>query len=236
MGYGYDRRERRCDERRCDERTCSQSDFFFFASLFFFLQLLGKGTDFVPGAGSKATHLSQRVEDGNECTSCQGRLDCWDHIRKENPVVVVGGVTWGWLHTSNKYRLKPDTITAEDCEALEQSDCLLLTCELDKIVSNVAHKEISEIVETMELVPLAGSLHEVFFEWNVMRDVALKQCADFFKAEKKGKIKTRNGRKPLSRRVRYTIGLFEKAGLWLVLFIFFLKVYEMGMWLIGLIM
>jgi hypothetical protein len=99
----------------------------------------------------------------------------------------------------------------------------------------VAHKEIAETVETMELVPLAGALHEVFFEWNVMRDFALKQCVDFYKADKKGKIKTRKGRKPLSRRVRYTIGLIEKAGLWLLLFIFFLKLYEIGMWLVGLV-
>eukprot|EP00520_Triparma_pacifica_P015683 CAMPEP_0118637164 /NCGR_PEP_ID=MMETSP0785-20121206/3008_1 /TAXON_ID=91992 /ORGANISM="Bolidomonas pacifica, Strain CCMP 1866" /LENGTH=356 /DNA_ID=CAMNT_0006528335 /DNA_START=29 /DNA_END=1096 /DNA_ORIENTATION=+ len=176
--------------------------------------LLGKGMDFVPGAESRTTHLQQRAEDGNTCTSCQPRLDCWDTVREKNPVVVVGGVTWGWLHASNKYRLRSDTITSEHVDALEHSDVLLLQPSLDTVVSNPAQNEVSDCVETMELVPIAGSLHEAFFEWDVMRDFMIKRCVEFYKAEKMGKVKTRKGRKPPSRMVRYVMGLLEKAFLW----------------------
>jgi len=79
--------------------------------------ILGKGMDFVPGAGTKATHHCTRAEDGNDCTSSQPRLDNWNSVRERHPVVVVGGVTWGWLHASNKYRLRNDTVTAEECDA-----------------------------------------------------------------------------------------------------------------------
>ena len=88
-------------------------------------------------------------------------------------------------------------------------------------------------METMELVPIAGSLHEAFFEWDVMRDFMIKRCVEFYKAEKRGKVKTRKGRKPPSRMVRYVMGLLEKAFLWAVLLGFLYNIFTFGRWVLG---
>jgi len=94
-------------------------------------------------------------------------------------------------------------------------------------------KEVDKVMETMELLPIAGSLHEVLFEQDVMRDFAIEKILGFYKKKKIGKVKERKGSKPLSRRTRYIMGLMEKLTLWVALFWTVWKVVGFGRWLIG---
>ncbi|GMH74411.1 hypothetical protein TL16_g06461 [Triparma laevis f. inornata] len=130
---------------------------------------LGKGKEWVPGAASKPDHRCPEPP-GNDTSNCIDRLECWNIQRYQNPKVVVGGVTWGWLNQSNIHRCDPDTITKEVVDAFEMSDVLLLSCELESIVEPKSMVEFAEAVGTCEWVNVEGSLHEAFFERDEIRD------------------------------------------------------------------
>lgn len=161
-------------------------------------RVLGKGKEWVPGAGEWSERGAARTKPhefsyyiiltnifshaaskpdhrcpeppGNDTSNCIDRLECWNIQRYQNPKVVVGGVTWGWLNQSNIHRCDPDTITKEVVDAFEMSDVLLLSCELESIVEPKSMVEFAEAVGTCEWVNVEGSLHEAFFERDEIRD------------------------------------------------------------------
>ena len=146
---------------------------------------LGFGQNFTPGAGPKTTH---KVDDGdkNECSSYQPRLDNWNEVRLHNPTIsVIGGVTWGWLHTSQYWRRRTDTLTIEQTQAFEESDIMVMDCEHECIVSKEAFHEFAGVVRTAEVFHVENSKHEAFFEEDIVRDKCLDACISFFKAPKK---------------------------------------------------
>ena len=193
-------------------------------------KLLGKELDFVPGAGPRKDHLVDSVEDGNQCCSCQARLDNWHYVRKEHPLTWLGGVTWGWIHTSNQYRVTSNTITAEQVDAFEKSDILLLQCEKEKIVCNKTMDQFNDTVRTSRKVPIAGSLHEAFFEIDTIRDFTISTVVDFLQAKKTGVFKERKFPKPPTRAQRN----FASAVLQLLLLLFCCYfLYRQLMWFAG---
>lgn len=196
-------------------------DFVLRTIAFTFAVPLGKTMEFVLGAKSKTTHMVPSVEEGNDTSSCQARLDNWNKLRKENPIVVVGGVTWGWLFTSTQHRFRHNTLYREQVEALEQTPILILKKELDTIVSNPAIDEFSSIVRSTELETIAGSKHEAFFEVNVIREFAMERCIQFLTSTERS-LKPRKGSAPLSKTMRkIKDAIFWIALLFLLLVVFY---------------
>jgi lysophospholipase len=168
--------------------------------------VLGKAFEFLPGGGDMKSH---RVPDApeNETSSCQDRLDTWNHTRRTNKQVHVGGVTWGWLNTSEYNRIDHDTLTAEYCTALNKTRIQLMCASEETICNNDAMKTFAGGVASCDLVMVPGSKHEAFMEFDPIRDFFITEICDFWNDKKKGKNETTWTAKPVmvKRAITYSV-------------------------------
>ncbi|GMI26893.1 hypothetical protein TeGR_g11711 [Tetraparma gracilis] len=120
----------------------------------------------------------------NETSSCQERLDLWNRTRKANETVCSGGVTWGWLWTSEWNRIDENTLTSEMVANLNQTKIQLMCCEGETICANSNMKTFAGGVKECDLVMVGGSRHEAFMEFDPQRDFFWGECVKFWQGKK----------------------------------------------------
>ena len=99
--------------------------------------------------------------------------------------VLSGGVTWGWLNTSEWNRIDENTLTWEMAQALNQTEIQLMCCSEESICSNLAMRTFADGIKSCELVMVEGSKHEAFMEWDPIKEVFMSECVEFWKGKKK---------------------------------------------------
>lgn len=134
------------------------------------LSLIGLNTHYFFG---QAGYLEKPFDD-NPLMQCEKRYNAFRTLYRENPTLRLGGVTVGWLKQAfnaiDQIKLTPITLPI-----------LLLQAEHDTIVSNTRQDEIVALNPTIQKKCYYGSLHEILFEQDAIRDLALKDIFHFFK-------------------------------------------------------
>lgn len=93
-----------------------------------------------------------------------------------DPVLQVGGVTYGWLHAALKscYILENEVKTTPI-----QIPCLFALAEKDSLVSNTQTRKIISSIPNAETLELKGSFHEIMMEEDSIRNTFLDRFIDF---------------------------------------------------------
>ncbi len=106
------------------------------------------------------------IFDNNDATSDRGRFDARVRLLNENPQLLLGGVTFGWLdaafHSIDLVR-RPEFLTHIP------TPMLAFAAQDDRVVNLVALREAAEMLPHCRLVTLNGSRHEILHESDTVR-------------------------------------------------------------------
>ena len=107
---------------------------------------------------------------------CETRYNAFRTLYKENPTLQLGGVTVGWLKQAFQ---AIDQIQSTSIEL----PILLMQAERDTIVANTWQDKVVARNKIMQKKCYHGSLHEILFEQDAIRDLALNDIFQFFKTD-----------------------------------------------------
>ena len=136
------------------------------------LSLLGLNTHYFLG---QSGYLEKPFQD-NPLMQCETRYNAFRTLYKENPTLQLGGVTVGWL----KQAFQAIDQIQSTSTALP---ILLMQAERDTIVANAWQDQVVARNKTMQKKCYHGSLHEILFEQDAIRDLALNDIFQFFKTD-----------------------------------------------------
>ncbi|WP_063463851.1 alpha/beta hydrolase [Ectothiorhodospira sp. BSL-9] len=111
-----------------------------------------------------------------------GSLARWsvhhDHFR-DQPELVLGGVTWGWLHQAFGSRRH---IKRKAAEAIQQP-VLVLSAPADRLVVADRHPAFCDRLTHCTLIRYPGARHELLMEEDRIRNPVLEDVLAFLNAQ-----------------------------------------------------
>lgn len=128
------------------------------------MKFLGRGEDYAIGAGD--FYRDENTFRNNKLTSDISRYMAAKYIIDNNPDLAVGGVTYQWMCASFDSIKKLNRAISE---SVLSSPLLIISAELDKVVSNKAQRNFARKIKTAKFVTIKGALHEILMESDEIR-------------------------------------------------------------------
>lgn len=109
-----------------------------------------------------------------DLTHSQARLEWMNTIAQRYPEVQLGGPTFAWAHrVITAFKKLPQLVKQV------QIPILILQSEQEEIVSNAKVRALFANSPTVHFVEILGAKHEIMFETDEIRTIALKKIMDF---------------------------------------------------------
>ncbi|WP_075319897.1 alpha/beta fold hydrolase [Histophilus somni] len=135
------------------------------------MMLLGQGSRYVFGKGEyKPADL-----DKNDLSLCRTRMKWMNRINRRYPHIHLGGPTFRWVYEC-MYAIKKLPVVLPRIEI----PVLVLQSEREKIVDNQNLQKLTALLPQAQLVQIEHSRHEILFERDRIRDLALAKINQFF--------------------------------------------------------
>ncbi|TCP97280.1 lysophospholipase [Cricetibacter osteomyelitidis] len=133
--------------------------------------LFGQGKRYVFGK----TAYKQANLDNNELSFCKTRMKWMNRINRKYPAIHLGGPTFRWVHLLlNAMKKLPRAIRKVNIPIL------ILYSEKEKIVSNKNLAKLTALFLHCETKQINHAKHEILFERDHIRELAMKEIFQFF--------------------------------------------------------